>query len=97
MLRVCLQVSKLHHDLEEAIHTNTQLLADSSARQVELKAKEDELAALRVDITKVIKVCLLGQHPTAQSVCDDAFMGVQLGTNLQLGRRGKLLVLPCRA
>lgn len=49
-------MTKLHHDLEEAIHTNTQLLADSSARQVELKGKEDELAGLRVEILKVIKV-----------------------------------------
>jgi hypothetical protein len=54
--RVCMQVTKLHHDLEEAIHTNTQLLADSSARQVELKGKEEELAGLRVEILKVIKV-----------------------------------------
>lgn len=52
------QVTKLHHGLEEAINTNTQLLADSSARQVELKAKEDELAGLRVEILKVIKVGL---------------------------------------
>lgn len=51
-----LQVSKLHHDLEEAVHTNTQLLADSSAKQVELKGKEDELAALRVEMAKVVKV-----------------------------------------
>lgn len=50
------KVTKLHHDLEEAIHTNTQLLADSSARQVELRSKEDELAGLRVEILKVIKV-----------------------------------------
>lgn len=53
-----MQVSKLHHDLEEAIHTNTQLLADSSACQVELKSKEEELAGLRVEILKVIKVSL---------------------------------------
>jgi hypothetical protein len=53
----CLQISKLHHDLEEAIHTNTQLLADSSSRQVELRGKEEELAALRLEIQKVIKVC----------------------------------------
>jgi hypothetical protein len=51
-----MQVTKLHHDLEEAIHTNTQLLADSSARQVELRSKEEELAGLKVEILKVIKV-----------------------------------------
>ena len=30
---------KLHHDLEEQIHTNTQLLAENSQRQVELKVR----------------------------------------------------------
>jgi hypothetical protein len=54
---VC-QVSKLHHDLEEAVHTNTQLLADSSSKQVELRGKEEELAALRVEMAKVVKVRL---------------------------------------
>lgn len=71
-----MQVSKLHHDLEEAIHTNTQLLADSSARQVELKSKEEELAGLRVEILKVIKVsltcsgwdCTLDAHEQGTSV-----------------------------
>lgn len=57
------QVTKLHHDLEEAIHTNTQLLADSSARQVDLRAKEDELAGLRVEILKVIKVWCVPHMP----------------------------------
>lgn len=55
-----LQVSKLHHDLEEAIHTNTQLLAESSAKQVELRSKEEELAALRVEMGKVVKVGAAG-------------------------------------
>uniref|UniRef100_A0A383VEV0 Cilia- and flagella-associated protein 58 central coiled coil domain-containing protein n=1 Tax=Tetradesmus obliquus TaxID=3088 RepID=A0A383VEV0_TETOB len=50
------KVSKLHHDLEEAVHTNTQLLADSSSKQVELRGKEEELAALRVEMAKVVKV-----------------------------------------
>eukprot|EP00775_Hariotina_reticulata_P010077 gene10077-10232_t len=50
------KVSKLHHDLEEAIHTNTQLLAEGSAKQVELRGKEEELGALRVEMNKVIKV-----------------------------------------
>lgn len=63
-----MQVTKLHHDLEEAIHTNTQLLADSSARQVELKGKEEELAGLRVEILKVIKVRLVYQ-PSRSRVC----------------------------
>ncbi len=30
------KVQKLHHDLEEQIHTNTQLLADNSQKQVRL-------------------------------------------------------------
>ena len=42
------QVGRLHHTLEEHIHANTQLLADNSQRQVEIKAKEDEIRALRV-------------------------------------------------
>lgn len=67
--RCFVQVSKLHHDLEEAIHTNTQLLADSSAHQVELKAKEEELTGLRVEILKVIKVCFrLGLYTWAGAV-----------------------------
>ena len=39
-----MKVQKLHHDLEEQIHTNTQLLAENSQKQVELKVKEDEIA-----------------------------------------------------
>jgi hypothetical protein len=84
------QVSKLHHDLEEAIHTNTQLLADSSARQVELKSKDEELAGLRVEMLKVIKVnltcsgwdCTLYAHEHAP--CQG-----QAGTGVQ----GKLLLV----
>mmetsp|Transcript_23941 Transcript_23941/g.66472 ORF Transcript_23941/g.66472 Transcript_23941/m.66472 type:complete len:870 (+) Transcript_23941:229-2838(+) len=47
---------KLHHDLEEQIHTNTQLLAENSQRQVELKVKEDEIAQIKVEATRVNKV-----------------------------------------
>lgn len=46
------KVQRLHHTLEEHIHTNTQLLADNSQRQVEIKAKEDEIRALRVRLAK---------------------------------------------
>ena len=42
------KVGRLHHSLEEHIHANTQLLADNSQRQVEIKGKEDEIRALRV-------------------------------------------------
>ena len=42
------KAARLHHTLEEHIHSNTQLLADNSQRQVEIKQKEDEIRALRV-------------------------------------------------
>ncbi len=42
------KAARLHHTLEEHIHSNTQLLADTSQRQVEIKQKEDEIRALRV-------------------------------------------------
>ena len=44
------KVMKLHHDLEEQIHTNTQLLAENSQKQVELKTKEDDIIKLRVHL-----------------------------------------------
>ena len=42
------KAARLHHSLEDHIHANTQLLADNSQRQVEIKGKEDEIRALRV-------------------------------------------------
>lgn len=42
------KVQKLHHDLEEQIHSNTQLLGENSQRQLELKAKEDEINQMKV-------------------------------------------------
>lgn len=42
------KVIKLHHDLEEQIHTNTQLLAENSQKQVELKMKDEEIERLKV-------------------------------------------------
>ena len=42
------KAARLHHTLEDHIHANTQLLADNSQRQVEIKGKEDEIRALRV-------------------------------------------------
>ncbi|CAG9466383.1 unnamed protein product [Pedinophyceae sp. YPF-701] len=50
------KVQKLHHDLDEQIHQNTQLLAENSQRQVELKLKEDEIAAVRLELTKMGKL-----------------------------------------
>jgi chromosome segregation ATPase len=39
---------KLQHDLEEQIHTNTQLLAENSQKQILLKLKEDEINQIKV-------------------------------------------------
>ncbi|KAI8476303.1 MAG: flagellar associated protein [Monoraphidium minutum] len=50
------KVVKLHHDLEEQVHHNSQLMADNGARQVEIKAREDELAAVRAEVARVNKV-----------------------------------------
>ncbi|KAL4439847.1 hypothetical protein ABPG75_002848 [Micractinium tetrahymenae] len=49
------KVARLHHTLEEHVHSNTQLLADNSQRQVEIKAKEDEIRALREEGAKAAK------------------------------------------
>jgi hypothetical protein len=49
-------VTKLHHDLDEQVHINTQLLAENSGKHVELKAKEEELAAAHAEVAKVVKV-----------------------------------------
>ncbi len=56
------KVARLHHTLEEHVHTNTQLLADNSQRQVEIKAKEDEIRALRV--RRLQKSCIAGFGPS---------------------------------
>ncbi|PNH05361.1 hypothetical protein TSOC_008387 [Tetrabaena socialis] len=50
------KMQKLHHDLEEQIHTNTQLLAENSAKQVELKVKEEEIAAIKSEALRVNKL-----------------------------------------
>eukprot|EP00887_Chlorella_sp_A99_P000486 scaffold17.g486.t1 len=50
------RVARLHHTLEEHIHQNTQLLAENSQRQVEIKHKEDEIRALREEAAKASKV-----------------------------------------
>lgn len=41
------KVLKLHHDLEEQIHTNTQLLAENSQKQVELKNRDEDVIRLK--------------------------------------------------
>eukprot|EP00210_Caulerpa_lentillifera_P001811 g1741.t1 len=49
------KVIKSHHDLEEQIHTNTQLLAENSQKQVELKMKDEEIEQMKIDVSKAIK------------------------------------------
>ena len=44
------KVQKLHHDLEDQIHTNTQLLAENSQKAVELKQKEEEILQVKVQL-----------------------------------------------
>ena len=50
------KVVKLHHDLEEQIHTNTQLLAENSQKQVELKNKDDDVTKLKVGYLQPVLV-----------------------------------------
>lgn len=45
---------KLSQDLEDQINTNTQLLAENSQRQMELKLKEEQVAGLEAEEQKVI-------------------------------------------
>jgi len=49
-------VVKLHHDLEEQVHHNSQLMVDNGARQVEIRAREEELAVIRAEVARVNKV-----------------------------------------
>lgn len=72
------KVGRLHHTLEEHVHTNTQLLADNSQRQVEIKAKEDEIRALRVSRWPQARPRLSGgQQRPANGPC--RFGGTSLG------------------
>ncbi|KAI5082160.1 hypothetical protein GOP47_0001903 [Adiantum capillus-veneris] len=50
------KVTKLHSDLEEQIHANTQLLAENSQKQVELKIKDDEIQAVKAEIVRINKL-----------------------------------------
>ncbi len=47
---------KLQQDVEEQINNNTQLLADNSQRQVELKLKEEEIARLEAKESKATRM-----------------------------------------
>lgn len=50
------KVTNLHSDLEEQIHANTQLLAENSQKQVELKIKDDEIQAVKSEVVRVNKI-----------------------------------------
>lgn len=50
------KVQKLHRDLEEQIHTNTQLLAENSQKQMELKMKEDETQQVKLEAHRTQKL-----------------------------------------
>lgn len=56
------KVQKLHHDLEDQIHTNTQLLAENSQKAVELKQKEEEILQVKVGLASCFTVCLCMDH-----------------------------------
>jgi chromosome segregation ATPase len=47
---------KLQQDFEEQIHNNTQLLAENSQRALELKAREEEIAHVKAEVSRVNKV-----------------------------------------
>lgn len=51
------KVQKLHHDLEDQIHTNTQLLAENSQKAVELKQKEEEIMQVKVGACIIFTHC----------------------------------------
>ena len=50
------KVQKLHHDLEDQIQTNTQLLAENSQKALELKQREEDIAAVKVPLP-TLQVC----------------------------------------
>jgi hypothetical protein len=49
-------MTKLHHELDEQVHVNTQLLAENSSKQVELRNKEEELTAAHAEVARIVKV-----------------------------------------
>ena len=54
------KVQKLHHDLEDQIHTNTQLLAENSQKAVELKQKEEDIQQVKVRSRHPLTTACLG-------------------------------------
>jgi hypothetical protein len=53
------RTQKLQQDLEEQINNNTQLLAENSQRQVELRTKEEEITQLDIKEANATKYELL--------------------------------------
>lgn len=49
------RVTKLQHDLEEQIHSNTRLLAENSSKAVALHLKDEAIAATRAEAAKIGK------------------------------------------
>ncbi len=50
------KILKMQQDLEDQIHSNTQLLTENSQRHVELKGKEEETIRVRQEATKMEKM-----------------------------------------
>jgi len=50
------RTQKLQQDLQEQINVNTQLLAENSQRQVELKGKEEEITTLEIKEANTAKL-----------------------------------------
>jgi hypothetical protein len=51
-----MQMEKLNADMEEQISNNTQLLAENSQKQVELKMKDDEIEVQKQETMRINKV-----------------------------------------
>ena len=50
------RVAKLQTDLEEQIHQNTELLADNGQKQLLIKSKDEEIAGVKAETAKVVKL-----------------------------------------
>jgi DNA repair exonuclease SbcCD ATPase subunit len=50
------RVAKLQADLEEQIHSNTQLLAENGQKQLAIKAKDEEIVAARAEAARIAKL-----------------------------------------
>jgi hypothetical protein len=57
------KVHKLHTDLEDQIHVNTQLLAENSQRHMELHSKDEQIAHIQVFSLRCAVTCVTGCCP----------------------------------